>query len=181
MVASPSFAPALRQPAVRQPAGHRWQTSDFAVGTQATAASGGYLLLDNHGSLYTGRTRLSGSADWNSPSSRVDRLTASGMVSDRSGLLNGRLAYSGLIRSDCSRAEVALARTQYELGQTFAALNASGTADALELNLSHPLKRTRNRSIEATLGTSYRALRERSPPPTPSPRRQPQRSPPASA
>ena len=135
-------------------------TSDFAVGTQATAASGGYLLLDNHGSLYTGRTRLSGSADWNSPSARGDRLTASGMVSDRSGLLNGRLAYSGLIRTDGSRAEVALARTQYELGQTYAALNASGTADALELNLSHPLKRTRNRSIEATLGTSYRALRD---------------------
>jgi len=135
-------------------------TSDFAIGTEATPAYNGYVLADNHGSRYTGRNRLSANVDWNSPTGRGDRLSASGMLSERSGLINGRLAYSGLIRTDGTRAEVAAARTRYELGGTYAALNATGTADALELNLSTPLKRTRNRSIEATLGLAHKALRD---------------------
>ena len=135
-------------------------TSDFAIGTEATPGVAGYVLADNHGSLYTGRNRLSANVDWNSPSGRGDRISASGMLSERSGLINGRLAYSGLIRTDGTRAEVAAARTRYELGGTYAALNATGTADALELNLSTPLKRTRNRSIEATFGLAHKALHD---------------------
>lgn len=140
--------------------GQKVGTSDFAVGTAATAPYNGYVLLDNHGSVYTGKERLSFSADWNSPSGRGDRLSASGMVTRSSGLLNGRLGYSSLVAPNGTRAEVALSRTQYELGDIYAALGATGTASSVELNLTTPLKRTREQSVEGGLGAAYRDLKD---------------------
>ncbi|WP_200379364.1 ShlB/FhaC/HecB family hemolysin secretion/activation protein [Rubrivivax gelatinosus] len=135
-------------------------TSDFAIGTEATPAYGGYALLDNYGSAYTGKQRLSFNADWNSPSGRGDRLSVSGMATRHSGLLNGRLGYSGLLDTDGTRGELALSRTRYQLGSTYAALDASGTADALEFNLTRPVKRTRGASIEAGLSLAYKSLKD---------------------
>ncbi len=140
--------------------GEKVGTSDFAIGTEATPRSDGYVLLDNYGSVYTGRERLSFNADWNSPSGRGDRLSLSGMATHHSGLLNGRLGYSGLLGTDGTRGEVAVSRTQYRLGSTYAALDASGTADAVEFNLTRPLKRTRGASIEAGLSLAYKALKD---------------------
>ena len=140
--------------------GEKVGTSDFAIGTEATPAYGGYALLDNYGSVYTGKARLSFNADWNSPSGRGDRLSASGMVTNRSGLLNGRLGYSGLLGTDGTRGEAALSHTRYQLGNTYAALDASGTADGLEFNLTRPVKRTRGASVEAGLSLSYKALKD---------------------
>ncbi|MFT7724061.1 MAG: ShlB/FhaC/HecB family hemolysin secretion/activation protein [Roseateles sp.] len=140
--------------------GARVGTSDFAVGTQATPAANGYLLADNHGSRYTGKARLSGAVDWNSPTGRGDRLSASGLLTEHAGLANGRLAYSALLSTRGTRAEAALSRTRYELGDRYAALDATGTADALELNLTTPLKRTRATSIEAGLALAARQLRD---------------------
>lgn len=141
--------------------GERVGTSDFAISTEATAAHRGYLLLDNDGSSHTGKERLSFGADWNSPSARGDRLSASGMVTNNSGLLNGRLAYSILTSTDGTRAEAALSRTSYELGGAYAALQASGTANGADLNFSKPIKRTRNHSIEATLNLTYKDLTDK--------------------
>lgn len=135
-------------------------TSDFAIGTEATAAGNGYVLLDNYGSTYTGKERLSFNANWNSPSVRGDRLSVSGMVTHDSGLLNGRLAYSALAGTDGTRLEGALSRTTYKLSGVYAALDAKGTADGADLTLTKPLKRTRNHSIETSLSASYKDLRD---------------------
>ena len=127
-------------------------TSDFAVDTVAGPRANGYVTLDNHGSAYTGKGRLSFGADWNSPTGRGDRLQASGLVSEDANLTNGRLAYSGLLASNGTRGELAFSQTNYELTDTFAPLDAVGRARSVALNFSTPLKRTRNQTVE--LGVS---------------------------
>lgn len=140
--------------------GEQVGTSDFAVGTEATSPFNGYVLLDNYGSIYTGRTRLSGSLDWNSPTRRGDRLSVSGMLTDGGGLYNGRLAYSALAAPNGTRVDVALSRTKYELGDRYDALGATGTADAIELGASTPIKRTRATTIEGGLTLAAKRLKD---------------------
>lgn len=140
--------------------GEQVGTSDFAIATDATPAVAGYVLLDNHGSVYTGKQRLSFSGEWQSPGGRGERFSASGMATRHGGLLNGRLGYSMLAASDGSRAELALSRTTYELGDVYKGLDATGTASGAELILSKPLKRTRRDSIDASLGLAYKDLKD---------------------
>jgi len=140
--------------------GEKVGTSDFAIGTEATPAYNGYVLLDNHGSAYTGKERLSFNADWNSPTARGDRLSVSGLATNRSELLNGRLGYSALLASNGVRGEMSVSRTRYELGGAYQALGASGTADGLELQLTAPLKRTRGQSVEAGLSVAHKDLQD---------------------
>lgn len=135
-------------------------SSDFALGTEATPALNGYMLLDNHGSVYTGKERLSFNGDWNSPSGRGDRLSLGGMVTRGSGLINGRLAYSALVARNGTRAEAALSRTRYELGNSYQALGATGTASGLDASLTMPWQRTRAQSVEAGLNLAWRDLKD---------------------
>jgi hemolysin activation/secretion protein len=140
--------------------GEKVGTSDFAIGTEATPGHDGYALLDNHGSRYTGKTRLSFNGNWNSPTERGDRLSLGGLATDGSGLLNGRLAYSSLVSTNGTRAEAVLSQTQYELRDLYAPLGATGTAQSLELNLTTPYKRTRAHSIELGMGLARRELKD---------------------
>lgn len=140
--------------------GERVGTSDFAIGTEATPRLDGFVLVDNHGSRYTGRDRVSFGGNWNSPSQRGDRLGVSGLATVNGNLLNARAAYSALVRSDGTRLEAAAGRTTYNLGGVYAALDATGTADSYELNVSHPWKRTRNASLALGVGYVHRELRD---------------------
>lgn len=134
--------------------------SDFAIGTEAGPAVNGYVSLDNYGSRYTGKNRLSGSLDWNSPSGSGDRLSAAGMLTDGGGLYSGRLAYSILAAANGTRIEAAVSRIRYELGDLYAPLGATGIADSLELSLTTPLKRTRASSIDGSLLLSGRRMKD---------------------
>ena len=141
--------------------GDKVGTSDFAVDTQATAARNGYVLLDNYGSAYTGKNRLSFNADFNSPTGRGDRLSISGLATDTGGLFNGRVGYSALLRANGLRGEVALSRTQYALGSIYSNLDAKGTADALDATLTYPIRRIRAQTIEASLNASHKTLEDK--------------------
>ena len=133
-------------------------TSDFAVGTEATARYDGYAMLDNYGSRYTGKDRLSFNGDWNSPTGHGDRLSLGGLVTTTGGLLNLRAAYSTLVHANGTRMEGVLSRTTYSLGDTYKPLDAVGTADSFELNLTSPIKRTRNANVELGAGLAHREL-----------------------
>lgn len=133
-------------------------TSDFAVDTEATAAYNGYIMLDNFGSRYTGKNRLSFNADANSPTGRGDRLSASGLVTDTADLMNGRLAYSTSLAPNGLRGEVAVSQTQYQLGDTYSSLDARGTAKAVDMKLTYPVRRIRAQTIEASFNVNYKDL-----------------------
>lgn len=140
--------------------GQQVGTSDFAIGTEATPGVNGFVLADNYGSRYTGKARLTGNVDWNSPSGRGDRLSATGLLTNGSDLYNGRLGYSTLVATNGTRIEGALSRTRYSLTDRYASLGATGTADSFEAALTTPWKRTRAASVELGFSVAARRLRD---------------------
>ena len=133
-------------------------TSDFAVDTQATAAYNGYVLLDNYGSVYTGKNRVSFNADANSVTGRGDKLSLSGMATDTGGLLNGRLSYGKPLAANGLRGEVSLAQTNYELGDIYKSSDAKGTAKVLDATVTYPVLRIRAQTIEVSGNAAYKNL-----------------------
>lgn len=138
--------------------GERVGTSDFAVDTAATPRYDGFVAVDNYGSAYTGRDRLSFDADVNSPTGSGDRLSASGLATDGGGLQNGGLGYSLPLAANGLRGQVDASKTTYKLGGAYETLDAVGNAKGTDVGLSYPIERTRARTIEVNGGASYRNL-----------------------
>lgn len=140
--------------------GQQVGTSDFAVDTAATQRRNGFVMVDNFGSRYTGVNRLSFNADFNSPTGRGDKLSISGLTTDSTDLVNGRIAYGTLLRPNGLRGEVAISQTQYALGSSYASLDARGTARSVDGLLTYPVKRTRATTVEASWGVSFKDLED---------------------
>ena len=138
--------------------GDKVGTSDFAVDTKATAKYAGYAILDNFGSIYTGRDRFSFNVDDNSITGRGDRLSLSGLATDGGGLQNGRVGYLLPLAPNGLRGELAYSQTQYQLGNTYAALDAIGTAKGIDATLSYPIRRIEAQTIEVRLNFSHKNL-----------------------
>lgn len=136
------------------------ETSDFAFNVPEGRRFDGYLLGDNYGSPYTGRNRLSGGLNLNSPLGFGDRLSAYGIVSEDAKLKNGRIAYSAPIGYDSLRAEISAFRTTYVLGGVYQALDATGTADGIAGTLTYALKRQRDESIYLSGNYTYKKLND---------------------
>lgn len=141
--------------------GDKVGTSDFAVQTVATPAHSGHVALDNYGSVYTGRHRLSFSYDNHSPTGRGDLLSLSGLGTEGGGMTSGRMAYATLLHPNGLRGSVALSRTEYTLGDVYADLGAKGFANSLELGLSYPILRTHPQTLEASLSLAKRKMEDR--------------------
>ena len=138
--------------------GSKVGTSDFAVDTQATAAYSGYVMLDNYGSVYSGKNRLTFDADANSVTGRGDKLAVSGMATDTGGLVNGRIGYGLPLAPNGLRGEVALGQTDYKLGDTYKSLDAKGTAQSLDATVTYPVRRIRAQTIEVSGSIAYKDL-----------------------
>lgn len=152
--------PGATLPKVAVTPGAEPETSDFNVTIEPGPRYSGYLLADNYGSRLTGRNRFSLGASANSPAGIGDKLDFSSLASAGADLLNARLAYSLPLGSSGLRAELAISRTTYELGDIYLPLDAKGTADSVEANFTLPLRRTRSDSLNATLGLVARDLRD---------------------
>jgi hemolysin activation/secretion protein len=118
------------------------------------------VLADNHGSRYTGKERLSFNWDWNSPSGYGDRLSVSGLGAVNGDLLNGRIGYSTSLHPSGWRGEVAINRTTYTLGDTYANLDARGVAQGVDVGLTYPIRRIRAQTIEFGLNYAERDLKD---------------------
>lgn len=138
--------------------GQKVGTSDFAVDTVATPAYAGFVAVDNYGSVYTGKNRLSFNADANSPTGRGDRLSLSGLSTDGMGLANARLAYGLPLSATGLRGELALSQTTYQLGEAYQSLQANGSAQAVDVTFTYPLRRIKAQTIEASLNLDYKNL-----------------------
>ncbi|WP_193494215.1 ShlB/FhaC/HecB family hemolysin secretion/activation protein [Nitrincola alkalisediminis] len=131
-------------------------TSDFAVGTNATERYNGYLLADNYGSKYSGKQRVGFNYDINSPTSRGDRLTVGGLVTEEKAILNGRVAYSALLMPNGLRGELQYSYTDYDVINL--PLDAGGTAKGWDLGFSYPIRRIRAQTIEGIINFSHKDL-----------------------
>jgi hemolysin activation/secretion protein len=120
----------------------------------------GYLLGDNQGSRFTGRNRLFGQLEVNSPLGIADRFTVSGLMSDGLRLHNVRVSYELPLHPSGLRLTVAGSRTRYALGGSYSALDATGTVKAVEGNIAFPLLRRHDSNIDLSLNIAHRELHD---------------------
>ncbi|WP_020176366.1 ShlB/FhaC/HecB family hemolysin secretion/activation protein [Methyloferula stellata] len=138
--------------------GRQPETSNFLFDVPEGRRINGYLLGDNYGSPWTGRDRLSAGLDLNSPLGYGDRLSGYGIVSEKTHLANGRIAYSFPLGYDGIRGEIAGFHTTYTLGGKFAGLDATGIANGGSATVSYAIKRTREDSIYVSANFTYKGL-----------------------
>ena len=118
------------------------------------------LSFDNAGSRFTGSQRISSGLTVNSPADIGDRFTAR-VVTSGKALLSLRFAYEAPVGASGLRGGPYLSRTTYQLGGNFAALDASGTADALGASFTHPLIRSSAFNLRASVGGEARKLEDK--------------------
>lgn len=135
-------------------------TSLLGIELDAAPLVQGSVVLDNHGSAYTGRVRVGGLLQLNSPLALGDRLGLSALTSGR-GLRHGRLAYDLPVGGAGTRVGMVRHQTRYRLGGGFAALQASGVAHDTEVFASHPLWLTPTSRVNVTLSAEQQTLRDR--------------------
>ncbi len=120
----------------------------------------GYLLGDNQGSSFTGRKRLFGALNVNSPFGIADQFSLSGMVSDGERLHNLRLSYGLPLNFSGLRLTVAASRTRYALGGSYSALDATGSVSAIEGTISYPLLLRHDSNMDLSLNIAHRDLHD---------------------
>lgn len=150
--------PGAGTPRIAIEPGRQPETSDFLFDVPEGRRINGYLLGDNYGSPWTGRDRLSAGLDLNSPLGYGDRLSGYGIVSEKTHLANGRVAYAFPLGYDGIRGEIAGFHTTYTLGGKFADLDATGTANGGSAIVSYAVKRTREDSIYVSSNFTYKGL-----------------------
>ncbi|MDB5816436.1 MAG: ShlB/FhaC/HecB family hemolysin secretion/activation protein [Rhizobacter sp.] len=115
----------------------------------APAPSFGFTAgADNGGSKFTGRLRLNAGIDWYNPIGRGDVASLNVLGSTNGGVAFARASWLTPVNSLGTKVGVAASVLHYKLGSDpFEALDATGDAGALSLQLLHPLVRTRNSNL----------------------------------
>ncbi len=135
-------------------------TSDFSITTEETKRFDGYILADNYGSRYTGKNRVMAGVNINSPFKIGDKISLSGLLSNKTDLKNGRLAYSAPLMSNGLRGELSYSKTTYALGDKYSNLDAKGNSTALDAKLTYPIIRTRMENLKASLDIDKKSLKD---------------------
>lgn len=134
-------------------------TGDLQVKAQAHRETTGEVGLDNHGNQASGSERLRASLQVGSPLGFGDQLSLSANTS-RLGTWLGSLSYSLPVGAQGLRASFGASRSDYELGEEFASLQAHGTSNTLNASLSYPLVLKLAGSVTVSAGLQHRQLHD---------------------
>lgn len=136
-------------PAIKPGAGTG--SSDLAIELAPSPTVSGLIAADNYGNRFTGRDRISGQINLFSAFGSGELLNADFTQSTEGGLafagLHGELPVGG----DGWRIGASYSHTDYELGEDFAALEASGSARAAGVFARYPLVRSQDWNLNVTL------------------------------
>ena len=116
---------------------------------------------DNHGSRATSEYRAGVQGRWNSPLRVGDNLDYRLQLGSGGGLQFGRIGYERPVGGQGHRIGLAVTRLEYALGKDFAALDAKGTADVIDLSVTYPVIRSRSRNLFAKLALQQKELQDR--------------------
>jgi hemolysin activation/secretion protein len=134
--------------------------SDLAVDLDKAPFASGNLEYNNQGNYYTGVNQLVGNVNLLSPLGLGDLLNAQ-LTKGFDGLEYGRAGYQVPVGGDGFRLGAAYSHTHYELGKSFAPLEANGKADTYTLDASYPFKRTPNFNLYGQLAYDWRDFEDR--------------------
>ena len=132
-------------------AGQQEGSTDVLLTLAPDKPAAASMLLDNHGSVSTGTTRLSINAALNNVSGEADALQLQALKTE--GIEYVRGAWSLPIGEQGWSGGVHLSDLRYHLVGGFAALQASGSASSWGLNFSAPLIRQPEHNLSLQLNT----------------------------
>ena len=118
------------------------------------------VTVDNAGSTFTGKNRITFGLTVNSPADIGDRIGVRVITSGR-GLNSQRATYDRPLGVNGLRGSAYLSNTTYELGEQFASLQATGTARAWGLGLVYPVVRSAEFNFRLIANGEYRELEDR--------------------
>ena len=120
--------------------------TDMIVTTTDVKAGLGYLSLDNHGNRYIGSTRLSGQYIFNNKLGYGEKISLNG-VSSGAGYSNISIKSQLPIGGNGLLLDSEITFNQYQLGESFSALEAHGRSRSVSSALFYPLIRSLNKNI----------------------------------
>jgi hemolysin activation/secretion protein len=123
-------------------------TSDLIVNMTPGRRISGSVDADNGGNRYTGTNRMGATVNFNEPFGLGD-VASLRVLSSGAGMNYARGAYQ--VQLGKAKVGVAYSHLAYELGEEFAPLQASGTAQVASIYGSYPLMRSRNANLYAGL------------------------------
>jgi hemolysin activation/secretion protein len=141
--------PGVKVTPIIQP-GEALGTGDLMIRYQRTAPMTAEVVLDSHGSRFTGARRAKVDLSWNSPFVFGDQLRLIGMLSE-GGLHLGSVAYSRLVSGEGLRIRASYSYTDYQLGQDYASLKRSGVVQIPSIGLSYPIVRSQATNLTLSL------------------------------
>lgn len=138
-------------------AGEQIGQTDLVLDVLGQKALSGRVGVDNVGSSYTGQYRFSGYLESNGFMGYGEKLSAQMLSSDQD-LVSGSLNMQFPIAGNGLWIGSGYSRTEYELGKQFKLLEAKGTADNYNLNLTYPLIRSQKANLNLKLLLEKRKL-----------------------
>lgn len=135
-------------------------TGDLSVRVRRENAYSASVGIDNHGNRYTGSYRARVDFDANSPFLLGDQISLKSFYSDQR-MWMGLLGYSLPLGTSGLRGHVSHTRTAYELGEDFASLRATGTADVSSVGASYPVIRSRRTNMNLSVSLQHKKLKDR--------------------
>jgi len=140
--------------------GARPGSTDLTLTAVDAVRISGMYSLDTIGSKAAGRTRALGVVEFNNTLGRGDKLSVAALSSG-AGLNYGRLDLQMPLNGAGTWAGLGYAHVRYALGDTFASLNAHGTAQVAGGFVQQALVRSQRASLNATLHAEYKILKDR--------------------
>lgn len=141
--------PGFEARAVVRP-GEEFGTSELVIRAREQARSG-VVMLDNYGREPVGELRLTGVYTLNNPLRIEDRLQLVGLVSEDGLLAYGSLGYSYALNPRGTRLEFSYSHADFEVDS---AIPAEGKSDVLRVEVTHPLRLSRQQTWRVSAGLS---------------------------
>lgn len=135
-------------------------STDLAVELDKSRLVDGFVQVDNYGSKSTGEVRTRAGVNLNSPFGRGEKLSVQAMSSFK-GVDYARLSADMPVGYDGLTVSAGVGHTTYELGGVFRDLQATGTADTVDVGIKKPLVRTNRHNVWASSSLEHRDLQDK--------------------
>ena len=133
-------------------------TSDLIVDVAPAARVNGSIDADNAGNRYTGENRLGATINVNNLAGQGD-VASLRLLTSAEGLNYARAAYQ--LQVDKATVGAAYSWLEYELGEEFTSLDASGDAKIASVYGRYPLMRSRNNNLYADIFYENKVLQDK--------------------
>jgi hemolysin activation/secretion protein len=143
-------------------AGSKPGTASLVVTPRADAAWTARADLDNNGSRFLGRYRVTGLASMNSPFGRGDGLTGNVLASTTGGLFFGLVNYTTPVGSSGLKLGASVSAVRYQLDKQEFPLDLSGDAVTLTGFGLYPVIRSRNLNFFSLLSLEHKQFSDKS-------------------